>query len=123
MAHPVAAAALSIPEQLDALVADIGKAVPDWDVTRHVFEVTPPCILVDLPTITEATLRGFVADIRVSVITGGVGDSVSTDPILLIIPALSAALGTKNWQAGRFTLSEAEQFPSYTSTIQYALDY
>ena len=105
---------LPIADALDAFVTSIAAGV-ELPATRDPAKVTPPCVVVGLPTIVGRTMGAVILDVPVSLVAAGTGDLIAGDYLLEHVQAFLDAIGAKVATPQPFTSSDVN-YPSMKST-------
>jgi len=103
-----------ITEALDAFAAEL-SADTGWDVTRDPGLIDPPCLYLDVPTVTGRTLGGITIAVPIRVLVPGPGDQVAADALCDAIPSVLEAAGAAEAEPAVFNRGDIN-LPSMTVT-------
>jgi hypothetical protein len=105
---------MSLSHDLDAWAADLETAT-GLRVTRDPDAVFPPCLYVEPPEITAATMPSLNCEVSVYVIGEGTGKA-RTDAQLDMLPAVLEATGTRVATLTPITVG-GQDFTPYRLTV------
>jgi hypothetical protein len=105
---------MSIPTDLDAWAAGVA-ADTGYRVTRDADSIFPPCVYVDEPEITAATMPSIAVALPVYVIGEGTGKA-RLDETLTMLPAVMAACHTHAASPATLTIG-GQDFTAYRLTV------
>lgn len=109
---------MTIPADLDAWTAALATAV-GIPATRDPDKIFPPCLFVDLPPVTAATLPAITLDVPVWLVGSGTGKSAS-DAVLGLLPATLGYCHSKSANPAMLTVG-GQDFHGYQTTAQLRL--
>lgn len=107
---------MSLPDELDTWVADLGTAV-SLPGTRDPDLIHPPCLFASLPDGVGVTIGDQVdLEIPLWLVGAGVGKQAG-DQLLTHLPAVLDAVGMKDAQFATLTVGGVD-FHAYLMTVQ-----
>ena len=96
------------------LLADqVAAAMPGWNVTRDPQQAMPPCVFVGFPTITGATLAGWVIEVPVHLLAPAPGDLQAGDLLMSAVTLLLDATVTESAQPVSVEVAAGVSHPGY----------
>lgn len=106
-----------IVAELDDLATAI-RTVTGWRVITDPDAVVPPCILVALPTVEDASLAGLIIDVPIDIVAPAPGDRRSLVQMLSVIPDLLDLLGADRARPVVINPDSERQYPGYEITAR-----
>lgn len=106
---------MTLASDLDTWAADLATAT-GFRVTRDPDEIFPPCLYVEPPDITAATMPSISCEVAVYVIADGTGKA-RTDAQLDMLPAVLDACGSRIATVTPLTIG-GQDFHPYRVTAQ-----
>lgn len=101
---------------LDLFVDRLNDAL-DIDATRDPAAVIPPCVFVDIPTISGRTMGATVVQVPVHVIVPAPGDLTAADALLGLIPDVLDVCGSNEATPGTYSQGGGDVvYPCITTT-------
>jgi len=90
---------------------DTALSIP---VTRDPGAVIPPCVFVDIPTISGRTMGATVVTVPVHVIVPAPGDLVAADTLLGLVPDVLDVCGANEATPGTYAPGGDVSYPCMT---------
>jgi hypothetical protein len=94
---------MMLNDALDEIVSRLDAGTTGLHVTRDPGTLQPPCVLVDVPTITSATMRGYQVTLPVRLIVPGPGNLKAAEQLLDLLPDLLNVLQEDNATPGSYS--------------------
>ena len=106
-----------IAECVAALTDELVDAMPGWNVTRDPQNAVPPCVFVGFPTITAATLDGWLVEVPVHLLAPAPGDLQAGGLLMDGIPQLLGATRTEAAQPVSVEVAAGVSYPGYLVNV------